>query len=205
MAGDHLGSLGVLTTEARATLTPSTWSRRRSESPVITGFSVERVDGDAVVAVVEHRPGLDPFIGLSPGRTRETWRARQEGVGWLLDPEREVEPLYPPPSEAPPVALAWARAAQACDAAAAGELQAVQILFGGTEVLARLCDSAATMAVGGPEPLPAGPASQDLVAQYGAEAFEWARAVAVTGGERPFHLVLAPIGSMWRVVGVFEP
>ena len=205
MAGDHLGSLGVLTTEARATLTPSTWSRRRSESPVITGFSVERADGDAVVAVVEHRPGLDPFIGLSPGRTRETWRALREGPGWLVDPEPEVEPLYPPPNEAPPIALAWARAAQACDADAARELQAVQVLFGVSDVPALLCDRAVTVTVGAPEPLAAGPAAQELVAQYGAEAHEWARAVSVTGGERPFHVVLAPIGSVWRVIGVFEP
>ena len=37
----------------------------------------------SVVAEVRHKPGLDPFVGLSAERERETWTAhRKAPVGW---------------------------------------------------------------------------------------------------------------------------
>ncbi|MGI8686536.1 MAG: hypothetical protein ACR2MO_15845 [Acidimicrobiales bacterium] len=204
-SGDHAASYRLLTGGAREALSSGAWARRRNEVPAVTGFSVESAEGDTVVAVVEHEPGLDPFIGLSPARERQTWRARKEGGGWLLEPEPEVKALYPPPADAPAAALAWAEAAQACDAAALRSAQAVEVLFGTSDAPAGLCKAAGSLAVGDAGALDAGPSSQELVAQYGAEALEWARTVAITGGPRPFHVVLAPIGSVWSVVGVFEP
>jgi len=204
-SGDHAASYRLLTGSARKALSAGAWARRRSEVPAITGFSVESAEGDTVVAVVEHQPGLDPFIGLSPARERQTWRARKEGGGWLLEPEPVVKALYPPAAEAAPAALAWARAVQSCDAEAVRSAQAVDVLFGTSDAPAGLCKAAGTLAVGEVGALDAGPSSQELVSQYGTEALEWARTVAVTGGPRPFHVVLAPIGSVWSVVGVFEP
>lgn len=204
-SGDHAASYLLLTAGARKELSPGAWARRRSEVPAVTGFSVEKAEGDTVVTVVDHEPGLDPFIGLSPAKERQTWRARKEGGGWLLDPEPEVKALYPPATDAPSAALAWAKAVQACDAAAARSAQAVDVLYGTSDAPDALCRAAGTVAVGEAGALDAGPSSQELVAQYGTESLEWARAVGVTGGPRPFHVVLAPIGSVWRVVGVFEP
>ena len=203
--GDHARSYRVLTSDARRRLTPSAWARRRSEVADVTGFSVEREDDGTVVAVVEHEPGLDPFVGLRPARERQTWRARREGGGWLLEPFPVVEALHPAADQAPPAALAWARAAQACDAAGARAHQALDQLFGSGDAPAALCGGTASLATGGAERLAAGPSSQEVVGQYGVDALQWARTVAVTGGPRPFHVVLAPIGSVWRVIGVFEP
>ncbi len=204
-SGDHAASYRLLTAGARKELSPGAWARRRSEVPAVTGFSVEKAEGDTVVTVVDHEPGLDPFIGLSPAKERQTWRARKEGGGWLLDPEPEVKALYPAAADAPPAALAWAKAVQACDAAAVRSAQAVEVLYGTSDAPNGLCKASGTLAVGAVGSLDAGPSSQELVAQYGTEALEWARTVPVTGGPRPFHVVLAPIGSVWRVVGVFEP
>lgn len=205
MSGDHAGSYRLLTSAGRKGLTPAAWARRRSEVPVITGFSIEKVDGATVVTLVDHEPGLDPFVGLSPAQERQTWRAHKEGAGWLLEPEPTVKALYPSPVDAPAVALTWARALQACDTAAVHANQAVDVLFGTSDAPDTLCKTTPPLAVSGPESVEAGPASQELVAQYGTDALDWGRAVGVTGGPRPFHVVLAPIGSVWRVVGVFEP
>ncbi|MDP9387500.1 MAG: hypothetical protein M3Q48_06115, partial [Actinomycetota bacterium] len=204
-AGDHLASYRLLSGPARRELSPAAWGRQRSELPAVTGFEVERVEGSVVVAVVRHEPGLDPFIGLSPAAERQRWQARREGGGWLLEATPAVEPLLPPDDTAPAAALAWAGALQGCDAEKARGHQAVAVLYGTSDVPATLCRRDAALAVGPPERLAGGPSSQELVAQYGTEALEWARAVAVLGGERPFHVVLAPIGSVWQVVGVFEP
>lgn len=204
IVGDHTVSYRLLTSAARKDLPASAWSRRRNEVPAVTGFTVEKAEGDTVVTIVEHQPGLDPFVGLSPARERQTWRARQEGDGWLLDPEPTVQAMYPPAADAPPAALAWARAVQACDPAATRSHQAIDVLFGSTDAPSKLCKAGATLAVGAPAPVAAGPSSQELVAQYGIEVLDWARAVPVTGGGRPFHAVLAPIGSVWKMIGVFE-
>ena len=70
------------------------WQERRSQLPPITSFTIsgksgsEGGDGSAKVVVeVRHKPGLDPFVGLSAGRERETWTAHREGSGWLVDPD----------------------------------------------------------------------------------------------------------------------
>lgn len=203
-AGDHAASYRLLTRASRKELTAGAWTRRRSEVPPITGFSIDDEGTGTVVAIVEHEPALDPFIGLSPARERQTWKAHKEGAGWLLEPEPVVQAMYPPAAGARPAALEWAQAVQACDQAAARKLQAVEVLFGTTGAPSTLCKAAA-VTVGEPGALAAGPSSQELVSQYGVDVLDWARTVPVTGGQRPFHAVLAPIGSVWRVVGVFEP
>lgn len=204
-AGDHAASYRLLTTDARKELTAAAWTRRRNEVPAVTGFTVEGVKGTTVVALVDHDPGLDPFVGLRPAQDRQRWTAREEADGWLLQPDPRIETIYPPAGGAPPAALDWAKAVQRCDGDGVLGLQAVDVLFGTSDAPARLCRTAAQLTAGAAERLPAGPASQDLVGQYGADVLTWARAVRIAGGERPFHAVLAPIGSVWRVVGVFEP
>ncbi len=201
-SGDHAASYRLVSSAGRQDLDEPGWARRRTEVPAVTGFEIERVDGSAVVAVVDHEPGLDAFVGLRPGRERQTWQARREGGGWLVDAEPAVEPQYPPAGAAADGALAWARAVQACDQAAAAAHQAVDVLFGRPEAAAGLCGATATLAAGPPEPAPPGPATADLVAQFGPEALSWARVTPITGGVRPFSVVLAPIGSVWKVVAV---
>jgi hypothetical protein len=62
--------------------TVATWTKYREDLPRITGFSVSATGGDQVVATVEHQPGIDSFVGLSPARERQTWgRCRRAAVG----------------------------------------------------------------------------------------------------------------------------
>ncbi|MEO7442826.1 MAG: hypothetical protein ABIW46_04760 [Acidimicrobiales bacterium] len=199
---DHAASFHFLSSSDGEALDEPTWARRRSEIPAITAFQVESVDGPTVVTLVEHEPGLDPFLGLRAGRERQTWRTRRQGGGWLVDPQPVVEPLYPPTEQAAGAALAWARAVLACDQGAATGQEGVEVLFGRPEAAAGLCGTAVTLTAGLPRAAPPGPDTTDLVAQFGPETLSWAKAVEITGGVRPFSVVLAPIGSVWKVVAV---
>ena len=203
---DHDASFRLLTAAGRAAYgDPADWARRRRELPPITAFSVDGERDGLVTATVRHEPGLDPFVGLSPARERQTWTARREGGGWLVDPDPAVDVVLPGEAAAVETARAWSASVQGCDAAGARRLQALDPLLGVTDAPAGLCRTGAAADVGPAGTVPAGPASQELVAQFGTEIFQWARAVRVTApGVRPFQVVLAPIGDTWQLVGLFE-
>lgn len=201
---DHAASFELLSTASRATYADvDDWTRLRSQQPAVTGFMIESTDGDSVVAVVTHEPGLDPFIGLSPARTRETWTARAEAGAWRFDAEPRVEPILPSRKGAATAALAWAKAVQACDTGATMARQAVRRVFGRSDGAGRLCGAEGSLEAEATE-LPSGPPTADLVSQYTSDALSWAAAVRIDGAPLPFSVVLAPIGDDWKVVSVFD-
>ena len=202
--GDHAASFTQLASASHTKYADvDDWARLRNQLPAVTGFTIASSNGANVVAVVEHEPGLDPFVGLSPARTRETWTAVAEHGRWRFDPEPRVRPMLPDRRSAPAAALRWADAVQSCDAHGALGLQAVTRVFGQSDGADQLCgatgrlDSVAT-------DLPTGPQTADLVSQYTADALSWAQAVRIDGGPVPFSVVLAPIGDAWKVVAVFD-
>ena len=209
---DHEASYRLLTPEGRTTYpTVAEWARRRSELPSITGFALEgqpeaAEDGTRVMATVAHEPGLDPFVGLRAATEHQTWLAREIGGGWLVEPDPEIEPVLPPEATARDAALAWARAVQACDAAAARRTQAIDIPLGFDQSQGpqRLCRAPGMVEVGPVELAPDGLAVQELVSQYGTDAPSWARTVRVTGAQGSFSVLLAPWGDTWKIVGVFD-
>ncbi len=203
---DHQTSFQLLSNDALKTYPDAiAWTRRRKETPTITGFRTEGGDDDSAVALVEHRPDLDPFLGLTPARERQTWGATRQGAGWLLDADPTIEPLLPPSDQAPAAALEWARAVQACQADQAMSRQAVTVPLGVSDAPSRLCGKAGDVTVGPSEKVTGGPETEELFAQYGPDSTSWATAVMVRSAVQPFHVVLAPIGDTWRVVSVFEP
>ncbi|WCO68280.1 hypothetical protein PO878_06010 [Iamia majanohamensis] len=206
VAGDPATSYRFLGSEAREQYRDvAEWTRRRSQLPTTEGYEVtEADDEDTVVAEVTHPPGLDPFIGLSAARERHTFSGEEVDGGWLVAAEPEVEYLLPPTSEAVPVVEEWAAAVQACDEAAGGELEAVDQVFGASVGASELCGSSGAVTGGEPTELLAGPQSTDLIAQYSTDILAWATVVPVTGPVTPFSVVLAPIGSDWRVLAVAD-
>jgi len=204
--GDHAASYALLDADGRAAYTDvGKWERRRTQLPAVTGFEVKAGPKDGtVVATVDHKPGLDPFIGLSPAHERQTWTGRQAGAGWLVDPDPRSDPVLPADDTAPPVAKAWAEAVQACDKTKAKTLEAVDTVFGTSSEAAKLCGATGPVTVSAnTERLASGPASQDIVAQYTTDALVWARVVRVTA-PRPFLVVVAPIDTAWRVIGISD-
>src|SRR3954465_13702519 len=126
---DHAASYLVLTPASRQGdfRNSDRWARRRNELPPITAYTIERTDKDTVVALVQHKPGLDPFTGLALARERQRWktakaaggparaggrqggkRARAAGgSGSLVDGEPTFEPIYPAEDAAKPAAVSW--------------------------------------------------------------------------------------------------
>ena len=201
--GTPATSFRLLSPAARRTYADvDDWARRRSELPAITDFDVVSSEGPKVTAIVRHDPGLDPFVGLRAAQERQVWTAVEVDGGWVLDAEPAVTPTFPPPSDAAAGARVWLDAVDRCDTAAATALQAVPVLHGDASVVKQICDGEGPMTTGRVTELAGGLSAQDLVAQYGPETFEWARVVPVSGRERPFSVVLAPIGDRWSVVAV---
>lgn len=202
--GDHETSFRLLAASAREEYPdPPRWARRRNQLPPVTAFTIESSSSPTeAVAVVEHEPGLDPFIGLSAARERQTWRATQEGGGWLLEVEPVVNYLLPPDDAARQPALRWAEAVQACDQERAVAEQALEEVYGTSAAADELCGTTGELQAGEVSEVQSGPASADLVAQYSSDVFSWARVVTITGTDPTFGVVLAPIGDVWKVVGV---
>ncbi|HEX7133085.1 MAG TPA: hypothetical protein VF228_10945, partial [Iamia sp.] len=118
------------------------WTVRRTQLPVPTGFEIEDGDEeDTVTAIVTHEPGLDPFVGLSPARERQTFTGVEERGGWLVAAEPEVEILFPDDALATTAVTEWATAVQACDEAAADALQGIDEIFGSSVGAGELCGS----------------------------------------------------------------
>ena len=202
--GDHAASFALLSSASRARYADvDDWARLRDQLPAVTGFTIASSTGANVVAVVEHEPGLDPFIGLSPARTRETWKAVAEQGRWRFTAQPRTTPILPDRRGARAAALRWAGAVQSCDARAALDAQAVARVFGQSDGAARLCGATGQL-TSAPTELPTGPQTAELVAQYSTDALSWAQAVRIDGGPVPFSVVLAPIGDAWKVVAVFD-
>jgi len=205
-AGDRAQSYRLLAPASRAVYPSAVeWTKRRNELPAVTGFSVEdKVEAGTVASMVQHEPGLDPFIGLSAARERQVWKVVPSGAGWLVEAEPTVQVIVPDEAGASTAALKWARAVQACDRPAARAAQAADLVLGTATGPDQLCSTSVTVSAARANPTPGGPSTQPLVAEYGADVLEWSRTVAITGAPRPFSLVLAPLGDAWKVVGVFE-
>ncbi len=199
----HKSSFALLSTEAlRKYPTLEDWSNHQIDLPQVTGFSdVTAVDGQ-VSALVEHMPGIDPFIGIQFAQERQTWHAQREGDGWLLDSEPLVEPIIPPADLATSAAEKWVEAVRACDQKAARESQAVANLFGISEGASKVCGSKESYSVAPPVAVTPSPETSALVAQYGAGILRYVQTVAVTGGSKSFVAYLVPIGDVWKVIGV---
>jgi len=204
--GDPAASYRLLGEELRGVYRDvAEWTVRRTQLPPPTGFEIEFGDDeDTVTAIVIHDPGLDPFIGLSPARERQTFAGVEEGGGWLIAAEAEVEILFPDDVLATTAVTDWATAVQTCDQAAADALQGIDAIFGSSVGAGELCGSEGAVTAEAPERLLGGPESADLIAQYSTDAIDWARAVPVTGPVSPFFVIVAPIGETWSVIGVYD-
>ena len=203
MERDHGISFDLLTTQGLAKYpTLDAWADRQTELPQITGFSDVKEEGEFVSALVNHKPGIDPFVGLQFASERQTWRAGKTEAGWLLDPDPVVEPVLPPIEKVGESAAKWLEARKACNVGGAEELQAVPNLFGVSVGGAALCGSTSTYTAGPPGEATTSPETAILVGQYGPSIVRYTKTLEVVGGTDPFTVFLVPIGDQWRVIAV---
>jgi hypothetical protein len=175
------------------------WEKHRVQFPEITAFAINSAQNGVVTATVSHSPGLDPFVGLRAAHDTQKWHVSHEGSGWLVDADPDITFDLPSDGGAPGVALQWAKAVQACDERRATALQVDTDLLGLSGPVG-LCKSSAPLTVSKAQQTLPGPATEEVVSQYGDNALSWSRTVEVDGGPSTVSLVLAPIGSNWRVL-----
>ena len=159
---------------------------------------------DAVdVQVTEtHRPSLDPFAGLVPGRTRQVLRAVHEIGSWrvLADAVR-IDPVFPDDTGVVPAVRSWVDHLEKCDGRGAAALEASRNLVGSPYYSDRVCKERGTWKVTGPIDT-TGVDLQPFVSAYGSDVAGWGRVARVEGPHTTFDAAVAPIGDAWRVMGV---
>ena len=199
--GDFGGSYAFMSRRHSKYPAVAQWIRRRKALPDVTGFTIVSSAGNVAIVTVRHKPALDPFLGLTAGQERQTWKGRRENGGWLLESEPRVTVVLPGDGAARDAAERWTRALQHCDQSGARALQAVDQLFGDVGAAARVCGSAGPITAKDVQRLPSGPPSADIVDQYSTDALNWARVVSIAGAAS-FRVVLAPLGDHWEVIGI---
>jgi hypothetical protein len=186
--------------------TAEVWAAAQADriQPVTFRIGAERRGPDGsveVAASVTHEAAVEPFTGLTPGRTEEVWRVRREGGTWRVaaDPV-EWRPLLPSDDRATAPVQAWVAKLLACDQAGAAGLETGGERYGPTEFATLPCKAhgrwTVERAVGfdtSPDPA--------YVAAFGPDVQDWARLVPVNGPDTSFYAVVAPVGDAWRVLG----
>ena len=191
--------------------TVASWARAQADLVRPVGFEIgpSRTafgsDGDVVEMEVTstHRPSLDVFRGLVPGRSQSVWQVRREQDRWRVAAEPvSVRPILPPDSSAPDIVREWVSRLEACDRDGASKLQASTYLYGPAGYVGAPCERRGAWSVGDPVRLDKAPDPSDLVAAYGPGVGAWVRLVPVDGPESRFFAVVAPMGDVWQVAGV---
>lgn len=210
--GDHRAAFGQLDRASRARYgSVARWAQAQADTSPVRGFrlTAQRAAGAAaadVTAEVTHPPAIDPFDGLTPGRTLEVWRARLERGRWRVDAEpRSVRPLLPGDGAAPAAVDAWLRALVACDRPAAVRLQVEPDLYGQPDLGTIPCQRRGRWTAGAARAFDDAVDSQPYVAAFGPDVTTWARLVPVQGPRTRFFAVVGPLGDAWRVIGAIQP
>jgi hypothetical protein len=162
-------------------------------------------EGEAVDITVDatHRPALDTFSGLVPGRARETWRVRLEAGRWRVEPDPvDAVPVLPGDTEAEDVVRAWVARVRACDTTRARSLQLSPLLYGPIRLGNAPCTEHGSWKVGAPTSFAAAPDDGTYIAAFGPGIASWGRLVPVTGPRSSFLAAVGPLGDDWRVLGV---
>ena len=205
-------SYALLDASSRARY-PSTasWSRAQAETPRPLGFEIgparRAFAGDGGVVEIEvtstHRPSVDAFRGLVPGRSHSLWQVRQETDGWRVAAEPlSIRPVLPAEVSAPETVKGWVGRLQACDPEGAVALQVSRYLYGPADFVRAPCEKQGQWSVGSPVRLEKAPDPSDMVAAFGASVGTWTRLVPVDGPGGRFFAVVAPMGDVWQVAGV---
>jgi hypothetical protein len=159
--------------------------------------------GQAEVTVtLAHPAAIDPFTGLVPARTVETWRASRQDGRWRVaaDP-LSVRAALPADDRAPEAVTAWVERLLGCDRAGAAGLQAGPQLYGPADLAELPCAERGRWTVAAPEGFDAAVEPEAYVAAFGPEVGSWARLVPVQGPRSRFSVVVGPLGDAWRVLG----
>lgn len=177
--------------------TPAAWVAAHAELPPVTGFAVEQVADGTVTTLTALRSTLDPVMGLTPARSRDTWETVEvDGSFRVSQASSTRAALYPSDAGVSAAVARWAQAAQECRS----EGQAGTVL-GAPALAEQLCGASGEVVVGEAGTLADGPATTALLDAYGPEAYTWARVVTLSDPVA-LQAVAAPVADEWQVIAV---
>jgi hypothetical protein len=205
---DFATSFGLLDKAGRERVkTVAAWTEAQAERPAVTSVKVtgERRTGPDTVEVavaVTHPAAVDPFAGLTPGRTDESWQARREAGRWRVGAEPvSVHAVLPGAAAAPAAVQAWVDRLERCDTDGAAALQATAELYGPADLAGVPCREHGTWKAAATRGFDSADEPQPYLSAFGPEVQTWARLVPVQGPKTRFTVVVAPLGDSWRVLG----
>ena len=149
--------------------------------------------------MLRQRPELGSVVGLVPADARapRLSRSRKMAVGSVDDFATEITATELDEATALPAVRSWVHERDGCSRSSR-----VHVL-GSASLLRTLCDSKGSVEVDAIQILAPGLGSESLLAAYGSDVFDWARVVPVRS-PAAVGVVVAPVGSQWRVIGVIE-
>ena len=148
--------------------------------------------------MLRQRPELGSVVGLVPADARATFVTVAEDGGWRVDDfATEITATELDEATALPAVRSWVHERDGCSRSSR-----VHVL-GSASLLRTLCDSKGSVEVDAIQILAPGLGSESLLAAYGSDVFDWARVVPVRS-PAAVGVVVAPVGSQWRVIGVIE-
>jgi hypothetical protein len=187
------------------------WRLSRAERVVPAHFTIDderRAAGGGVELTVtaSRPPSITPFRGLVAAETTEVWSVAPAGEGtksWRVQHGRplSVVPHLPADAVAVSAAQRWVDGATRCDRAVIG-LQLTKDLLGSPELAQTACDAKGTWTASRVVPVGELADVTPFVAAYGSGVGRWGRGVEVAAGARRFIVVVGPLGSDWRVMGL---
>ena len=213
--GDFAAAYRLLDRDGRDSYpTAADWVAAQDDRLQPTGFRLGATRGAPggavdVQATVWHQAGVDPFTGLTPGRTNDRWRLRREGGAWRVAPDPvEQVPVLPGEQLATVAVQAWVSQLAACQPAAAARFEAGGDRYGPADLPELPCRNPGRWTAGAATRLDQGADTSAFVAAFGPSVQDWARLVPVRGPGGPgsdsgsgFDVVAAPVGDGWRVLG----
>jgi hypothetical protein len=204
IAGDYATSFSQLSSDdRRAFATLEDWEVGADDRPRILGYRILDIDGDTARADVELLAFVSEINGVSPASATYDFAIEQQDGGSRLSLIGSTfTPHYPGQDLAVPTAVAWVEAAQRCEDDARERLEYDGNLLGTLGLAESICGAAgaATASVGRLDSLPDPSA---VLNGFGEQAAQWSRVVAIqnVAGASPLHVVLAPLGDHWVVIG----
>jgi hypothetical protein len=184
------------------------WTAAQADRPPVSGVTIggeHRGAGGAVevTANVTHPAAVDPFAGLTPGRTVEVWRAHREGGRWHVaaDPV-SVRTLLPSDASAAAAVQSWVDHLARCDRPGAHAMQASAELYGPADLAGAPCQEHGAWKATATRGFDATAEPQPYLSAFGPDVQSWARLVPVQGPRTRFAVVVAPLGDAWRVLGL---
>ena len=205
IAGDYVSSYGQLGAEDRMSVgDPEDWEVGARNRPTVTNYRIIDVVGDTVLVDVDVVAAVSEIYGVSPASaTIEFTTEREDGGFRLTLLNSTMTPHFPSENLADPVAIEWVEAARSCDDGARDSLEYDGNLLGTLDLAESLCGvpgAASGVRVGRLDTL-ADPST--ILNAFGEQAGEWSRVVRIDGvaGTPPVHVVVAPLGDRWVVIG----